>query len=155
MVPDRAPDRVSKVCFGVTGSDANETGIKLVWFDNNILGRPEKQKIISRWRGNHGSGLMTGLLTGLELFHRTFDLPLAQVRHTGAPWDFHRKDLARSAEQFLAHCAADLGAPIARAGTDTIAAFVGEPALGPGGLVPPPGGFSAAIPDVLERTTSS
>ncbi len=75
-----------------SGSDANETNIKLVWYYNNILGRPEKKKIISRWRGYHGSGLMTGSLTGLELFHKKFDLPLAQVLHTEAPYYFRRAD---------------------------------------------------------------
>ena len=85
MILDRAPDHMSKVYFGLSGSDANETNIKLIWYYNNILGRPEKKKIISRWRGYHGSGLMTGSLTGLHLFHQKFDLPLAQVLHTEAP----------------------------------------------------------------------
>ena len=86
MILDRAPDHMSKVYYGLSGSDANETNIKLVWYYNNILGRPEKKKIISRWRGYHGSGLMTGSLTGLELFHKKFDLPLTQVIHTEAPY---------------------------------------------------------------------
>src|SRR3546814_3820214 len=89
MIIDRAPrwdgGGMSKVYFGLSGSDANETNIKLIWYYNNILGRPEKKKIVSRWRGYHGSGLMTGSLTGLELFHKKFDLPLAQVVHTEAP----------------------------------------------------------------------
>ncbi len=84
MILDRAPANMSKVYFGLSGSDANETNIKLVWYYNNILGRPEKKKIISRWRGYHGSGLMTGSLTGLELFHNKFDLPLPQVLHTAS-----------------------------------------------------------------------
>ncbi len=66
--PGSRPDHMSKVYFGLSGSDANETNIKLVWYYNNILGRPEKKKIISRWRGYHGSGLMTGSLTGLNCF---------------------------------------------------------------------------------------
>ena len=60
MVIDRAPKGMSRVFFGLSGSDANESNIKLVWYANNILGRPEKKKIISRWRGYHGSGVMTG-----------------------------------------------------------------------------------------------
>ncbi len=82
MILDRAPANMSKVYFGQSGSDANETNIKLVWYYNNIRGLPQKKKIISRWRGYHGSGLMTGSLTGLELFHKKFDLPLSQVIHT-------------------------------------------------------------------------
>lgn len=151
MVLDRAPDHMSKVYFGLSGSDANETNVKLVWYYNNILGRPEKKKIISRWRGYHGSGLMTGSLTGLDLFHKKFDLPLAQVIHTEAPYYFRRDDLSMSEEQFVAHCAAELEALIEREGADTIAAFIGEPALGTGGLVPPPAGYWAAIQEVLNK----
>jgi len=151
MILDRAPDHMSKVYFGQSGSDANETNIKLIWYYNNILGRPEKKKIISRWRGYHGSGLMTGSLTGLKLFHNKFDLPLAQVLHTEAPYYFRRADLAQSEAEFTAHCAAELEALIAREGADTIAAFIGEPALGTGGLVPPPAGYWEAIQPILEK----
>ena len=151
MILDRAPDHMSKVYFGLSGSDANETNIKLIWYYNNILGRPEKKKIISRWRGYHGSGLMTGSLTGLELFHKKFDLPLSQVIHTEAPYYYHRPDLAMSEADFTAHCAAELEELIEQEGADTIAAFIGEPVLGTGGIVPPPAGYWAAIQAVLDR----
>ena len=151
MVLDRAPSNMSKVYFGLSGSDANETNVKLVWYYNNIRGKPEKKKIISRWRGYHGSGLMTGSLTGLELFHKKFDLPLSQVIHTEAPYYFRRVDTSMSEAQFVAHCASELEALIAREGADTIAAFIGEPALGTGGLVPPPAGYWEAIQAVLDR----
>ncbi len=151
MIMDRAPKHMSKVYFGLSGSDANETNIKLVWYYNNILGRPEKKKIISRWRGYHGSGLMTGSLTGLELFHKKFDLPLTQVLHTEAPYYYRRADLGQSEAQFVAHCVAELEALIAREGADTIAAFIGEPVLGTGGIVPPPAGYWPAIQAVLDK----
>ncbi|MFZ5964341.1 aspartate aminotransferase family protein [Thalassococcus sp. BH17M4-6] len=151
MIMDRAPAHMSKVYFGLSGSDANETNIKLVWYYNNILGRPEKKKIISRWRGYHGSGLMTGSLTGLELFHKKFDLPLSQVIHTEAPYYFRRPDMAMSEADFVAHCAAELEALIEDEGPETIAAFIGEPVLGTGGIVPPPEGYWAAIQEVLAK----
>jgi L-2,4-diaminobutyrate transaminase len=151
MVVERAPKNMSKVYFGLGGSDANETNIKLVWYYNNILGRPEKKKIISRWRGYHGSGLMTGSLTGLELFHKKFDLPLANVLHTEAPYYYRRQDLSMSEADFVAHCVSELEALIDREGADTIAAFIGEPALGTGGLVPPPAGYWPAIQKVLKK----
>ncbi|MBZ0122434.1 MAG: aminotransferase class III-fold pyridoxal phosphate-dependent enzyme, partial [Roseovarius sp.] len=151
MILDRAPKGMSKVYFGLSGSDANETNIKLIWYYNNILGRPEKKKIVSRWRGYHGSGLMTGSLTGLELFHRKFDLPMAQVVHTEAPYFYRREDTGQSEAQFVAHCAEALEALIEREGADTIAAFIGEPVLGTGGIVPPPAGYWEAIQEVLER----
>lgn len=151
MILDRAPSNMSKVYFGLGGSDANETNIKLLWYYNNILGRPEKKKIISRWRGYHGSGLMTGSLTGLEGFHRKFDLPLSQVIHTVAPYYYRRDDLDMSEADFVAHCASELEALIEREGPDTIAGFIGEPVLGTGGIVPPPAGYWEAIQKVLKK----
>jgi L-2,4-diaminobutyrate transaminase len=151
MILDRAPTGMSKVYFGLSGSDANETNVKLIWYYNNILGRPAKKKIISRWRGYHGSGLVTGSLTGLELFHKKFDLPLAQVIHTEAPYYFRRPKDDMTEAQFTAHLLAELEALIEREGADTIAAFIGEPVLGTGGIVPPPEGYWPAIQKVLRK----
>lgn len=151
MILERAPKNMSKVYFGLGGSDANETNIKMVWYYNNILGRPEKKKIISRWRGYHGSGLMTGSLTGLASFHNKFDLPLSPILHTEAPYYYRRPRLDMSETDFVAHCVAELEALIDREGADTIAAFIGEPVLGTGGLVPPPQGYWPAIQKVLKK----
>ena len=151
MIIERAPKHMSRVYFGLSGSDANETNIKLVWSYNNILGRPKKKTIISRWRGYHGSGLVTGSLTGLEVFHRKFDLPLSQVIHTDAPYYYRRADGSMSEEAFSAYCADRLEALILERGPDTIAAFIGEPVLGTGGIVPPPKGYWAAIQPVLKK----
>ena len=151
MILDRAPEGMSKVYFGLGGSDANETNVKLIWYYNNILGRPEKKKIISRWRGYHGSGLVTGSLTGLELFHKKFDLPLAQVGHADAPYYYRRPDANMSEAEFTAHLVGELEALIEREGADTIAAFIGEPVLGTGGIVPPPEGYWAAVQEVLNK----
>ncbi len=151
MVAERAPEGLDHVYFGLSGSDANETNVKLVWYMNNILGRPEKKKIVSRWRGYHGSGLMTGSLTGLDLFHAKFDLPLSQVVHAQAPYYYRRPDRSMSEAQFSARCAAELDALIEREGADTVAAFWAEPVLGTGGIVPPPEGYWDAIQAVLAR----
>lgn len=151
MIAERAPEGMNHVYYGLSGSDANETNIKLVWYYNNILGRTQKKKIISRWRGYHGSGLVTGSLTGLELFHKKFDLPLSQVIHTEAPYYFRREDRAMSEAEFSADCAAKLEALIEAEGADTIAAFIGEPVLGTGGIVPPPEGYWDAIQTVLKK----
>lgn len=151
MIIERAPSHMSRVYFGLSGSDANETNIKLIWYYNNILGRPEKKKIISRWRGYHGSGVMTGSLTGLALFHAHFDLPRAPILHTEAPYYFRRADRSQTEEEFSAHCAAKLEEMILSEGPDTIAAFIGEPILGTGGIVPPPKGYWAAIQAVLKK----
>ncbi|MBP2292868.1 aspartate aminotransferase family protein [Azospirillum rugosum] len=151
MIIDRAPQGMSRVYFGLSGSDANETNIKLVWYYNNVLGRPEKKKIISRWRGYHGSGVMTGSLTGLELFHKAFDLPRPPILHTEAPYYFRRADRSMTEEQFSQHCADKLEEMILAEGPDTVAAFIGEPVLGTGGIVPPPAGYWEKIQAVLAK----
>jgi len=151
MIADRAPAGMNHTYFGLSGSDANETNIKLVWYVNNILGRPEKKKIISRWRGYHGSGIMTGSLTGLHLFHNAFDLPRAPILHTEAPYYYRRENLDQSPEEFSRHCADMLEEMILAEGPDTVAAFIGEPALGTGGLVPPPSGYWQNIQAVLKK----
>ena len=151
MVVERAPAGMSKVYFGLSGSDANETNVKLVWYLNNVLGRTQKKKIISRWRGYHGSGVMSGSLTGLELFHKAFDLPIAGVLHTDAPYYFRRSDADLSQEEFASACAASLDALIEAEGADTVAAFIGEPVLGTGGIVPPPATYWDKIQAVLRK----
>ncbi|MEZ5803827.1 MAG: aspartate aminotransferase family protein [Rhizobiaceae bacterium] len=151
MIIDRAPVGMSRVYFGLSGSDANETNIKLIWYYNNVLGRPEKKKIISRWRSYHGSGVMTGSLTGLHLFHNAFDLPRAPILHTEAPCYFRREDRSLSEEQFSQFCADRLEELILAEGADTVAAFIGEPILGTGGIVPPPAGYWAKIQAVLMK----
>ncbi len=151
MIVERAPAHMQRVYFGLSGSDANETNIKLVWYYNNALGRPEKKKIVSRWRGYHGSGIMTGSLTGLEPFHAMFDLPRPPILHTEAPYYYRRRDRAMGEEEFSQHCADRLEELIVAEGPDTVAALVAEPVLGTGGIVPPPAGYWAKIQAVLAR----
>ena len=150
MVIDRAPNNMSKVYFGLGGSDANETNIKLVWYYNNILNRPNKKKIISRWRGYHGSGLISGSLTGLPMFHSKFDLPLDRILHTVTPHFLRRPDSSMNEADFTNYCVDSLKKLIDKEGADTIAAFIGEPILGTGGIIPPPIGYWDKIQTVLE-----
>ncbi|MEM6422039.1 MAG: aminotransferase class III-fold pyridoxal phosphate-dependent enzyme [Pseudomonadota bacterium] len=151
MVAERAPEGLNRVFFGLSGSDANETNLKLVRYYNAVLGRPEKRKVISRWRGYHGSGLATGSLTGLATFHARFDLPLDGILHTHAPYYWRRPRACEDMDErsFSAWLAGELDALIRREGAHTIAAFVAEPVLGTGGIVPPPQGYWEAIQPVL------
>ncbi|HXH04233.1 MAG TPA: aspartate aminotransferase family protein [Candidatus Competibacteraceae bacterium] len=142
---------MTRVYYGLSGSDANETNIKLVWYYNNVLGRPEKKKIISRWRGYHGSGIMTGSLTGLELFHKLFDLPRAPILHTTCPHYYWNGRPGESEREFAQRCADELEQLILVEGPDTVAAFIGEPVLGTGGIIPPPQGYWEAIQAVLRK----
>lgn len=150
-VIDWAPVGMKKVYYGMSGSDANETQIKLVWYYNNVLGRPGKKKIISRQRGYHGSGLITGSLTGLASFHQHFDLPLDRVMHTVCPHWYGQAPAGMSEAEFVAYCVDELQKLIAREGADTIAAFIAEPVMGTGGIIVPPQGYWPAITEVLRQ----
>ena len=146
-----APAGMSKVFFGLSGSDANESNVKLVWHYNNLLGRPRKKKIVSRRRGYHGSTVLAGSLTGLPLYHASFDLPIPGILHTATPhhyWHAHRGESERAFAQRLAD---ELERLIESEGPETIAAFIAEPVMGTGGLIPPPEGYFEAIQKVLSR----
>lgn len=144
---------MSKVYYGMSGSDANETQLKIVRYYNNVLGRPQKKKIISRNRGYHGSGIASGSLTGLAAFHDHFDLPIETIRHTEAPYYYRRSDAQAnmSEREFAQDCARKLEEMILAEGPETVAAFIGEPVLGTGGIVPPPEGYWEAIQQVLDK----
>jgi len=146
-----APGRMQRIQFGLTGSDANETQLKIVWYYNNVLGRPSKKKIISRWRGYHGGTVTAGSLTGLDNHHRAFDLPQGPILHTMTPHYYWHAQPGMDEREFSRNCAAKLEALILTEGPDTVAAFIGEPVLGTGGIIPPPEGYWAEIQQVLKR----
>lgn len=145
-----APAGMKKVYYGLGGSDANETQIKLVRYYNNVLGRPRKKKIISRERGYHGSGIITGSLTGLPSFHQHFDLPAEGITHTLCPHWYRKAPAGMSEAAFVRYCADELEKMILAEGPDTVAAFIGEPLMGTGGIIVPPAGYWAAIQAVLK-----
>lgn len=144
-----APVPMSKVFFGNSGSDANDTQVKLAWYYNNVKGRPNKKKIISRQRAYHGVTIMAGGMTGLPGVHAGFDLPLPFVKHTIAP---HRlwEGYGLSDAEFVDKLVKDLVRIIEQEGADTIAAMILEPVMGAGGVVVPPPGYHAAVREVLD-----
>lgn len=146
-----APAGMSKVLYGNSGSDANDTQIKLVRLYNNLLGRPRKKKIISRMRGYHGVSLGSASLSGLEALHRPFDLPLPDVLHTRAPYRLWEAHPGEDDTAFSARLAAELEDLILAEGPDTVAAFIAEPVQAAGGVIVPPAGYFAAIQEVLNR----
>jgi L-2,4-diaminobutyrate transaminase len=146
-----APGRMSKVFYGLSGSDANETQAKLVWYYNNLLGRPRKKKIIARERGYHGCTVVAGSMTGMSFYHDHMDLPVGGILRTGVPHHYWGAQRGESEEQFSARRAAELEALILAEGPDTVAALIAEPVLGTGGLIPPPAGYWKKIQEVLRR----
>ncbi|WP_181706522.1 aspartate aminotransferase family protein [Chthonobacter rhizosphaerae] len=146
-----APGRMSKVFYGMSGSDANETQAKLVWYYNNLRGKPRKKKIIARERGYHGCSVVSGSMTGMSFYHDNMDLPLDRVLHTGVPHHYWGGQPGETELEFSRRRAAELEALILREDPDTIGAFIAEPVLGTGGITPPPEGYWPAIQEVLRK----
>ncbi len=147
---EMAPVPMSRVFFGNSGSDANDTQIKLVWYYNNARGKPEKKKIIARDRAYHGVTMTSASLTGLGALHAGFDLPLPFVRRVSAPHRLWRGHNMTDAE-LVADLTRELEELIDTEGPETIAAMILEPVMGAGGVLVPPPGYHAAVQDVLQR----
>ncbi|MGU3536979.1 aminotransferase [Methylobacterium sp. A54F] len=145
------PVPTSKVFFTSSGSEANDTQVKLTWYLNNALGRPRKKKIIARERGYHGVTVATASMTGLPANHADWDLPLPGFLHTACPHHYRFAEAGESEEAFSARLADELEALILREDPETVAAFVAEPVMGAGGAIVPPAGYFAAIQAVLAR----
>ncbi len=145
-----APVPMSKVFFANSGSEANDTAIKLAWYFNNAHDRPEKKKIISRTKAYHGVTIATASLTGLPNNHRDFDLPIDRFLHTSCPHHYRYAEPGETEVEFSDRCGRDLEELIEREGADTIAAFIAEPVMGAGGVIPPPEGYFERIQPILE-----
>ncbi len=146
-----APGRMSKVFYGMSGSDANETQAKLVWYYNNLRGQPRKKKIISRQRGYHGCSVVSGSMTGMSFYHDHMDLPLPGIIHTGVPHHYWGAEAGETETEFSRRRADELETLIQQEGPETVGAFIAEPVLGTGGIIPPPEGYWPAIQAVLKR----
>lgn len=151
MLIERAPVPMSKVVFQCSGSEANDTAIKLAWYYWNACGKREKKKILSRSRAYHGTGIASASLTGLPNLHREFNLPLEGFLHLRCPHFYHEGEEGESEGEFTARLARELEDTILEEGPDTIAAFFAEPVMGTGGVVVAPEGYFAAIQPVLRK----
>jgi len=150
-IKELAPGNMARVIYQSSGSEANDTQIKLQWFYNNARGKPEKKKIISRIKGYHGVTIATASLTGLPNNHRDFDLPIDRIVHTSCPHYWKEGHDGETEEQFATRCAEELDALIQGEGPDTIAAFIAEPVMGAGGVVVPPATYWDKIQAVLRK----
>ena len=146
-----APCPTSKVFFTSSGSETNDSQIKLAWYYNNAIGRPKKKKIISRMRAYHGVTIASASLTGLPVFHADFDLPIAGILHTDCPHHYRNAEPGETEAEFATRLAASLEALIERENPDTIAAFIAEPIMGAGGVIVPPDTYFPKIQAVLKK----
>ncbi len=148
---DIAPENMSKVLYGTSGSDANDTQIKLVRLYNNLLGRPQKKKIIARERGYHGVSIASGSLTGFTGMHAGFDMPIDGILHTRAPYTLREAQVDETEADFVRRLAAELDELIVSEGPETVAGFIAEPIQAAGGVIVPPEGYFPAIQEVLRK----
>jgi 4-aminobutyrate---pyruvate transaminase len=146
-----APVPISKVFFCNSGSEANDTQVKLVWYMNNALGRPRKKKIISRHKAYHGITIASASLTGLPANQIDFDLPIANIIHTACPHHYRFAYEGESEQDFSARLARELEELIIAQDPDTVAAFIAEPVMGAGGVIVPPAGYFPAIAVVCAK----
>jgi 4-aminobutyrate--pyruvate transaminase len=151
MLIARSPVPMSKVFFANSGSEANDSAIKMVWYLNNALGRPKKKKIIGRLKGYHGITIGSASLTGLPANHRSFDVPLPGFIHTMTPHYYHGALPGESEDEFATRCADELEKMILAEGPDTVAAMWAEPIMGAGGVILPPRGYFPKIQAVLRK----
>jgi 4-aminobutyrate--pyruvate transaminase len=146
-----APFEASRVFFGNSGSDANDTQIKLVRYYNNAVGRPKKKKIIGRQRGYHGTTIASAALTGIASFHAGFDSDLAGIVHARAPYYYRDAEPGESEQDYATRLAAELEQLIQREDPETVAAFIAEPLMGVGGVLLPPQTYFEKVNAVLAR----
>ena len=145
------PVPMSKAFFTNSGSEANDTAMKMIWYRANAMGEPNRKKIISRERAYHGVTIASGSLTGLPANHRSFDLPIAGILRTGSPHHWRDAQPGESEEAFATRRAEELEALILAEGPETVAAFFGEPVMGAGGVVVPPATYWEKIQAVLRK----
>jgi 4-aminobutyrate--pyruvate transaminase len=146
-----AGNRTRHVFYTNSGSEANDTAVKLVWYYNNSLGRPNKKKIVSRQRAYHGVTIAAASATGLPANHRDFDLPIARFVHTSSPHYWRNAKQDESEQAFSMRMASELEVLILAEGPETVAAFIGEPVMGAGGVIVPPAGYWKAIQAVCRK----
>ena len=145
------PFDAGRVFFGLSGSDANDTQVKLMWYYNNAIGKPERKKIIARYGSYHGLTIASASLSGLPLFHQAFDLPLPGFLQTDSPHYYRGALDGETEEQFAERMVDNLESLIIKEGPDTIAAFIAEPVTGAGGLVVPPKGYYERLQKLLDK----
>ena len=146
-----APVPMSKVFFANSGSEANDSAVKLIWYYHNAIGKPEKKKIIARRNAYHGVTVASASLSGLVTNHRDFDLPIHNILHTDCPHYFRYAEPGESEEDFATRLADNLEKLILEEGPETVAAFFAEPVMGAGGVIVPPATYFEKVQKVLAK----
>ena len=152
LIASKTPDGLNQMLFSSSGSEANDSALKLIWYYWNLMGKPEKKAIISRQRAYHGSTVAGASLSGLPFMQGIFDLPLPRFHHIGpTPCFYQYGEPGESEQDFARRCAKALEEKILELGPENVAAFVGEPVMGAGGLMTPPDGYWREIERICRK----
>jgi 4-aminobutyrate--pyruvate transaminase len=145
------PVRDAHIFFTSSGSEANDTALKLIRYYNNARGQPRRKKIIALRNAYHGSTTAATSLSGIEHNHDGFDLPIPGVLYVQCPHYYRFGRAQESETAFVERCANELDALVRAEGPETIAAFIAEPVMGVAGMIPPPPGYFSRMQAVLRR----
>lgn len=152
LIASKTPAGVDQILFSSSGSEANDSALKLIWYYWNLMGKPNKKAIISRQRAYHGSTVAGASLSGLPFMQGIFDLPLPRIHHIGpTPCYYQYGSAGESESDFAKRCAKALEDKILELGPENVAAFIGEPVMGAGGLMTPPDGYWPEIERICRK----
>ena len=146
-----APVPMARVFFANSGSEANDSAAKMVWYYHNAIGKPGKKKIIARRNAYHGVTVAAASMGGLDGNHRDFDLPIDRFLHVDCPHHYRHAEAGETEQDFSTRLAAQLEERILAEGPETVAAFIAEPVMGAGGVIVPPAGYFRKVQSILRR----
>lgn len=150
-----APVPMARVFFANSGSEANDSAVKMVWYYHNAIGQPERKKIIARRNAYHGVTVAAASMGGLDGNHRDFDLPIAttpaRFLHVDCPHHYRYAEPGETEQDFSSRLAQQLEQTILAEGPHTVAAFIAEPVMGAGGVLVPPAGYFEKVQAVLRK----
>ena len=146
-----APRGLTKAMFQSSGSEANDTAVKMAWYYWHARGEPQRRKIIARTRAYHGTTVVAASLTHLPHMHASFGLPLPGFLHVSHPDTYRGPQPGEGEADYASRLVDELEATIRKEGPETIAAFFAEPVMGAGGVYPPPATYFEKVQELLRR----
>jgi putrescine aminotransferase len=142
--------KLQHVFFNASGSEANDTVFRMVRHYWKLKGEPKRTVFISRWNAYHGSTVAGVSLGGMKAMHAQGDLPVPGVEHVRQPYWFG-EGFGTDPVQFGKDCAAAIEERILAVGPENVAAFIGEPVQGAGGVIIPPPGYWQEVEKICRK----
>ena len=151
LAPDAGDRTFNHVFYSSSGSESNDSNVRMVRRYWDLLGQPQRKVIIGRINGYHGSTMAAASLGGMSGMHAQGDLPLPNMTHIGQPYFFENGQAGESEAEFGIRAAGWLEEKILQLGADKVAAFIAEPLQGAGGVIIPPSTYWAEIQRIVDK----